>query len=859
MPDFPHQHLLVPASPQRLDFKPSGRGKFKRLPDLDRARHAESLQHQVRNIEEQFSSVRQERFEANVATADDFGLILNFESAPDYPLKLDSLEQGCTKNKDGIYLLNVRYKEVDGHVITSAAVLVPYGRLNILANKLTAFANPSKDTTNKDGITSPSGANLFSNIKSIGVAALDALWMEPEALPDTDEPLWWELWISRASRAETSDQSWQDKFHSFRESLGLEINPLRILMPENEIVLLKATRSELEGSLELLNTLTEVRKFRSSSIGLTDLSGAEQHEWIDEAIDRIQWPSESAPAVCLLDTGVNRGHKLLENLISDEDLFTIHPQRGVADLLNPKDAHGTPMAGIAAYDDLRRLILSTKDWIQAHRLESVKLIHTGGDNHPYLYGAATQQAILIPESKYPERPRVYCLAISEPSYPNHGHPSSWSAAIDASAVGAGEEGNPKRIIVIAAGNQQDFLNYNHPDSNCSFKIENPGQSWNGITVGAITRLCDLTEDDDESRRSRALAPHNTLSPHSSTSCEWKPQWPIKPDIVMEGGNVALSESGELFHPNSLELLTTASDYSIRPLTSMAGTSPASASASRLIAQLMAKYPGYQPETYRGLLVNSARWNSSMLGTVNPHRPRNKAAVQQIMRQYGFGEPNQSRLFGSGESGVTMIIEDTLQPYDLRSEPKNIKLGEFNLHELPWPSEVFNQHQDVELTMRATLSYYMYPSPGSRAGGKNSKYLYASHLLRFKVKNRDESEERFKGSLQADIRSEEAQLEFNLDEGSVSSDSQWAVGPQLRGKGGSLVQDVWKGTAAQLAEMGQIAVFPVKGWFGIRYFPEGHEFHNCYRWPAEYSLIISIDAEQEIGLYTEIVNQISILV
>jgi len=58
-------------------------------------------------------------------------------------------------------------------------------------------------------------------------------------------------------------------------------------------------------------------------------------------------------------------------------------------------------------------------------------------------------------------------------------------------------------------------------------------------------------------------------------------------------------------------------------------------------------------------------------------------------------------------------------------------------------------------------------------------------------------------------------------------------------------------------MGQLAVFPVKGWFATRKFEEDHEFHNCHQRRVRYSLIISLDAEQEIGLYTEISNLVEL--
>ncbi|MGC3992487.1 MAG: S8 family serine peptidase [Chthoniobacteraceae bacterium] len=335
---------------------------------------------------------------------------------------------------------------------------------------------------------------------------------------------------------------------------------------------------------------------------------------------------------------------------------------------------------------------------------------------------------------------------------------------------------------------------------------------------------------------------------------------MKPEIVMEGGNIALTQSGEYVGRGSLEPITTSPRFlSGNPLSNIIATSSATASASRLGAMLIARMPGYWPETYRGLIVHSARWLPAMLSGIDPHQPRNAHRVQSILRSYGFGEPHQPRLFGSGESGVTMIIQDLLQPYNPNAESGRAGLHHFHLHHLPWPQDVFDQHRDLEMTLRVTLSYFIEPNPGSRCWQGSQKYRYASHLLRFSFKRSTESDAVFRQSLERRIlEDEEEDAESNTaQERRAPADSKWALGPKLRGKSGSVVHDIWKGSPAELAQMGQVAIYPAKGWFATRTYQPGHEYFNCHQRPVRYSLIISLDAEQEIGLYTSISNIISI--
>ena len=51
-------------------------------------------------------------------------------------------------------------------------------------------------------------------------------------------------------------------------------------------------------------------------------------------------------------------------------------------------------------------------------------------------------------------------------------------------------------------------------------------------------------------------------------------------------------------------------------------------------------------------------------------------------------------------------------------------------------------------------------------------------------------------------------------GGVTDTRSWTLGDDLRKKG-SIHSDVWKGTAAELAASGFIAVYPITGWWRER--------------------------------------------
>jgi hypothetical protein len=313
-------------------------------------------------------------------------------------------------------------------------------------------------------------------------------------------------------------------------------------------------------------------------------------------------------------------------------------------------------------------------------------------------------------------------------------------------------------------------------------------------------------------------------------------------VVFEGGNAAKDRLGAAWMP-SLSLLTTHFQPGVRLFTTTNATSAACALAARMAAQLMAEYPDLWPETIRALMVHSAQWTPAMRQTFLPTSGQpTKAQMASLVRHCGFGMPDLDRALWSVANSLTMVCESALYPFT-RESGKQPKLRDMNLHRLPWPLAELEALGATPVEMRVTLSYFIEPNPSAR--GVTSRYRYESHGLRFEVKRALESETDFRARINAAARDEEEQTRTGGD------DPDWVIGKQNRHKG-SVHADIWRGSAADLASRGVLAVYPALGWWKTR------QALARYEQSARYALVVSISApEVDVDLYTAVANQIAI--
>jgi len=523
------------------------------------------------------------------------GIYVTFESEPTFELKFESLDV----SRSGIELCVVK-RMPDAR--TQATVFVPDGKLSYFLKKIEAYRDEQTTPRKVGGPSHPKNQSLVESISSIRRAALEALWLE-EGLPFPQDggARTWEVWLRR-----TAGIDHLARLREFAPQFDLVVGQQFVAFVDRVVVHVRGTATDLGRSIDILGMIAELRAPKTTAAFFTDMDGQEQTDWVQELSDRIVPPAGNAPYVCLFDTGVSHPHPLLVKIADPADRHTYKPIWGLNDIKN----HGTPMAGLASYGDLTGLLESNTAVHATHRLESVKIVHEPDPTDPDLYGAVTRESTYRVEV-IPNRTRVFCMAVSSTDGRARGRPSSWSAAVDALSFGADNE--QRRLFVLSAGNTDPAQRGNYPASNMTDPIHDPAQAWNAVTVGGYTDkvLIDSTLYPGWS----PLAAQGDLSPSSCTSATWQRRWPIKPDIVLEAGNMAKNPA--FVEPDHIDaalmlLSTSRNTLAGKLLTSFRDTSAAAALAAQLAAATWSRYPTLMPETIRALLIHSARWTPAMV-------------------------------------------------------------------------------------------------------------------------------------------------------------------------------------------------------------------------------------------------------
>lgn len=821
-----YKHIFIQGNVSSEKYRaPSAMGAKPRIPVRDRATQSQRLLNQFAEIWQQKEQLQQQRSAEQIATRE--GTYIQFTSAADHDLITKSLED----LRKGIRLLNIKEIPVgENQTQVRATVYVPNGKEGHFIVKIQKY---QQEETAKG---QPKNAPLVNSIEDVSVALLEGLWTDNPQLIPTDAAKWSEAWLN-VNTKENQEQEQIAQFFATLESIGIEYKHNRIIFPERAVLLVNANRGQLIELMLQSDLLAEFRAGQEPAGFWVNESRIEQQAWVDDLLQRIQI-LDSNVKVCLLDTGVNNGHQLLQPLIDNNNTLTVDNAWGTNDHANGA-GHGTLMAGVAGYGQVEQVLTSANAVPLTHKLCSVKILPNHGQNPRELWGDITSQGISIAEIQNPNIVLVYCMSVTSQEDTDRGRPSSWSGAVDNLAFGEGEN---QRLIIVSAGNvADDELWQNYPNANFTSSVQNPAQAWNALVAGAYTNKIQVTDPNFQNHT--PVANEGQLSPYSTTSLVWERKWAVKPDVVFEGGNLLRAPDNSISGHEDLELLSTSRQFNTgRHFDTIWATSAAAAQASWFAAKIAYEYPNAWAETVRGLVIHSANWNAAMLAQQNVQQG-NRASFRNLLRTFGFGIPDLDRALYSQESALTYIAQETIQPFSFKDGSSTAETNEIHFFNLPWASDLLLQMGETPVKLKVTLSYFI--EPGAGEIGWKDKYRYQSHGLRFDVNNVNESEDDFRRRVNIAARDENEEVNGN------AGSSRWAIGTNNRSTG-SIHSDYWEGTAAALATCNHIAVYPVIGWWRERKHLGKVENH------ARYALIISLETPaQDVELYTTVRNMIEV--
>lgn len=751
---------------------------------------------------------------------DDFALestIVSFVENTENParMKISSLD------KNGMTLVSVN--KVNDSIVANVAI--PLDSIHKVQKVIEQYG--TEDTSGGN----PKNKALIETISEIKSVDISSFWFSskpfPRYLEQTDT---FELWL-RVQSDETSEYV-ESKLRECAKFSNALIRNDSLNFKGRLVKLVTASISELAEIQDLSNIIAEIRPVSSVSSYFVESPKLEQKEWVDT----FEYGVVPSPvSICIMDTGVNSGHPLLSSISNVNNHVTYDPSWVNADV----QGHGTCMAGIASFGDLKHALISDSVNVSV-TIESAKILPDIGGNAPELYGLITADVVYQIDAIQPNKNRIYTLAVTS-DYTLQGSPSSWSATIDQLAAET-EDDDSRRLFVVSAGNMEPGLIPDFPDANETSSIQDPACSYNALTVGYWA-----SENQIHTPGYNILSELSDIGPSTTSSMTWNKSTPLKPEVIFEGGNHGYDPTCHFATElDELSLLSTSHDFMNGGYFNYFGeTSAAAALASNFVSKVWSEYPDYWPETVRALVVHSAVWPDKLYQRYAPYTK--KGDVENLIRIAGYGYPDIHKAISSGNKSVNLVIEDQIQPYTPEGTMNNMLL-----YTLPWPENELLKLAEEDVKLRVTLSYFIEPNPGER--GWDNKYKYSSFGLRFDLNSAEENSDEFVFRINKKFRA----VKPDIDK-TDSDSNKWLLGQKLRSNG-SIHSDVWSGTAQELAEKKYIAIYPVSGWWKEL---KGERRQSSI---GKFSLVVSIetgksnlDIHNEIEHIIAIENQIETLV
>lgn len=428
--------------------------------------------------------------------------------------------------------------------------------------------------------------------------------------------------------------------------------------------------------------------------------------------DPVQIPNDG-PLACVVDSGIVSGHPLLRDLVVDEEDFNSGEDTPV-DLAG----HGTEVAGVVAYGDLRTCLESGNLWVPKVRLINAKVMKARLDWDGSVFQAGfadneraeTQIADAIARfATDPDRRcRVFNLSLGNADFLlNRGHQLPWAMMLDELAR------KLDIVVVVSAGNvsspeipptpsAEDFqTSIREQILSDAHSLIDPASAINVLTVGSLARHeVPHQRDSSENRPDLVASPKNGPSPFTRTgllrsngsgTCRT-----VKPELVAFGGNYSLTDGRWYRHDFTLSEPVLNFNFATQHvLRYSSGTSIAAPYVTHVCAiteHRLRQLNGDQPVSanlIRAFVAHSAIVPPETSQWLSEGHSKSES-LNRRLRAVGYGRPDPSRSCYSTENRVLLYAED------------QIAERRFHLYQLEMPSEFIAEGGDR--LIRATLAF-----------------------------------------------------------------------------------------------------------------------------------------------------------
>jgi len=553
-------------------------------------------------------------------------------------------------------------------------------------------------------------------------------------------------------------------------------------------------------------------------------------------------PADDAPAVCVIDSGIQEEHVLLRPAM---DVATSHcflPGKSptdVADYVRPA-GHGTRVAGAVLYGEsvAKEGAPQLRFWVQ-----NARVLNEHCQMPVELFPPTALRAAVERFHNGPRRTRIFSHSINSEGYCRTRYMSAWAAEIDAIC-------NANDVLVVqSAGNLptsgsapfvgiQDHLAADRPYpeylSEPACRVANPAQSLQALTVGSVA----YGAVESGPWRSFAEAPSHPSAFSRTGLGIWNV---IKPEVVEYGGD-ALRTGSEppavqvgSFVPAACPELVRSTMFPPGPQfdRDQAGTSFAAPKVTRLAAELQRLLPDEPALLYRALVVQSARWPQwteslfSELRGLDPELGKARkqellARLSQVIRWIGFGVPDEARATTNTNFRTTLIT----------SGETAIRARECHIYQVPIPPQLRRPADEFEVRIDVTLSYVAQPR---RTRRRLRRYL--STWVDWKSSKLGESLNTFRVRAMKGDDTDDVPLPGSVLPWALHENSNWGDIREARRNAGTVQKDWALVRSSDLPEHFCIAVVGHEGWSRD---PDS---------TARYALAVTFDVQgEEVAIY-----------